>query len=184
MNAHDHSPDPVLDLELAIEERHRARVARRKASSHSGLPMLALNMTPMIDCVFLLLIFFILTLDFRPIEDALSLDTPERLQGSSTPPPAADPLTLPPRPVIITVRSTGSGRDDYTLSTDEPVLGSPSSVRDLEQRARASRGNTLPDSQLFSVKPAPDARWEHALAAFNALQRAGFRQITLANPSR
>lgn len=154
----------------------------RSRRRRPALPAMALNMTPLIDCVFLLLTYFILTLDFRPVEDALTLDAPRRLEGP-TPQRQKDEFSLPDRPVVITVRSTGDGSRDYTLATDEPVLGNPADAADLRRRARAARGTTLPASQPFSIRPAADTRWEHTLAAFHALQRAGFTQIILANPA-
>lgn len=166
--------------------RRDARRARRRrlASRGSALPSMMLNMTAMIDVVFMLLIFFILTVDFRPREDALSLDARKRVEsavpGADGP---GDPFTLPERPVVVTVRSTGDGPRDYIIHTDEPILGSPGSSADLRGRAAAARGTTLPASQPFSIRPATDTRWEHTLATFGALQRAGFREITLANPS-
>lgn len=143
-----------------------------------------LNMTAMIDVVFMLLIFFILTVDFRPREDALSLDAQKRIESSAPGTGGVgDPFALPERPVVVTVRSTGDGPRDYVIQTDEPVLGSPGSSAELRARAGAARGTTLPASQPFSIRPGTDTRWEHTLAAFSALQKAGFREITLANPS-
>ena len=57
-----------------------------------------LNMTPMIDVVFLLLIFFIVSTEFRTIEGLLPTNLP-RQQGVS----AADPLEppLPPLRIIL-----------------------------------------------------------------------------------
>lgn len=161
---------------MTSHERGTARTHR------PALPMMSLNMTPLIDCVFLLLTYFILTLDFRPAEDALSLESPQMVEGAADSAPS-DPFALPERPVVVSVRSTGDGMRDFILATDEPVLGNPGSAADLRRRAREARGSTLPASQPFSIRPTTDTRWEHTLAAFNALQRAGFREITLANPS-
>ncbi|MBL8745868.1 MAG: biopolymer transporter ExbD [Phycisphaerae bacterium] len=163
--------------------RAQRRRERRAAARASALPSMMLNMTAMIDVVFMLLIFFILTVDFRPREDALSLDAQKRIE-SATPGSggSGDPFSLPERPVVVFVRSTGDGPGEYLIQTDEPILGSPASSAELRSRAAAARGTTLPASQPFSIRPSTDARWEHTLAAFSALQKAGFREIILANP--
>lgn len=167
-------------MSLRVERRRRRRAARGPA-----LPSLMLNMTAMIDVVFMLLIFFIMTVDFRPREDALSLDARERVEASAGETSAAsEAFALPERPVIVSVRSTGDGPREYTIHTDEPILGSPADAAELRARAAAARGSTLPSSQPFSIRSARDTRWEHTLSAFSALQRAGFREITLATPER
>lgn len=163
--------------------RGAARGRRKRAFGGPALPSLMLNMTAMIDVVFMLLIFFIMTVDFRPREDALSLDARKRFEAAVGAGGTGDLFALPERPVVVTVRSTGDGPGDYTINTDEPMLGSPASSAELRGRAAAARGTTLPASQPFSIRPATDTRWEHTLSAFSALQRAGFREITLANPS-
>lgn len=179
-------PDPeqaAADRAL-MQQRDDLRAHRRAASGRSALPVLSLNMTPMIDCVFLLMTYFLVALDFRPPEDALSLDAAPPLASSTTSRTRAEqPFELPQRPVLVRVRSTADGQDDFSIETDEPVLGTPPSARELERRARAARGVALPESQSFTVIPTRDTRWEHALVAFRALRRAGFTQITLNQPA-
>lgn len=160
-----------------------AAIARRRGVRRASpvLPALTLNMTAMIDCVFMLLMFFILTADFRPREDSLAVD-PSSPEAGATAVKTADAFALPDRPVTITVRSTGDGAIDYTLTCDEPALGAFTSFDELESRARASRGATLPAEQEFAVTAAADTRWEHALGAMNALQQAGFARVRLTRP--
>jgi hypothetical protein len=86
--------------------------------------------------------------------------------------------------VVVTVRSIGDGPGEFSISTDEPVIGAPASAEALRARAEAARGTTLPQSQTFSVRSARGTRWEHTLTVFHALQRAGYREITLAAPPR
>lgn len=159
-----------------------AKGSRRSRSP--ALPALTLNLTSMIDVIFMLLMFFVLTVDFRAKEDSLPMD--------STPPSTAvmreggesgDPFALPERPVIVTVRSLGDGPREYALTTDEPVIGSPAGAMDLRRRAEAARGTTLLASQRFLIRSGAMTRWEHTLAAFNALQRAGYKEVTLAPPA-
>ncbi len=163
--------------------RQAATARRKRRGRFSALPALMLNMTAMIDVVFMLLIFFILTVDFRPREDALSLDAQRRFEAGGAAGGSAGTFALPDRPVVVSLESTGDGPRDFVIRTDEPVLGSPGSIAELRERASAARGTTLPASQPFSIRPATETRWEHTLATFNALQKAGFSEITLANPA-
>lgn len=159
----------------------RAAKHRRRTPRGPVLPALALNMTAMIDVVFMLLIFFILTVDFRVPEDALSLDATKQNAASTSGGPALQSdFTLPERPVVVSVRSVGSGPDEYRLSCDEPALKSPAGAADLEARAAQARGATLPATQGFVILPDPDTLWEHTLLAFSAIQRAGYTEISLA----
>lgn len=144
--------------------------------------MLSLNFTPMIDVVFLLLIYFILSSDFRPREESFQLDAPQNLEGASI--RTLDPFELPKRPVRILVRSHGDEPSEFSLSSDEPAIGPILGADDLFRRLRDARGHTIAGDQVFSVRAAPDARWEHTLATFNALRRAGFRNVRFSNPER
>jgi biopolymer transport protein ExbD len=145
------------------------------------LPALTLNMTAMIDVIFMLLVFFVFTVDFRPREDSLPLESPRAVSAPSGG-GESDPFALPERPVLVTVRSTGDGPRDYALGTDEPVIGTPLNAGDLRSRAAAAKGSTLAGTQVFTIRSERDTRWEHTLAAFNALQQAGYREISLAAP--
>lgn len=145
-------------------------------------PMLSLNFTPMIDVVFLLLIYFILSSDFRPREEAFSLDAPQHLEGATI--RTLDPFELPKRPVRITVRSHGDGSQEYSISSDDPTIGPILGADDLFRRLSDARGRTIADDQVFAVRAAPDTRWEHTLAAFNAIRRAGFQQVRFSNPEK
>lgn len=144
--------------------------------------MLSLNFTPMIDVVFLLLIYFILSSDFRPREEAFTLDAPRHLEGASI--ATLDPFELPKRPVRILVRSHGDGPTELSIASDDPTIGPVLGADDLYRRLNDARGRTLAEDQVFSVRAAPETRWEHTLAAFNAIRRAGFSQVRFSNPEK
>lgn len=144
-------------------------------------PSLVLNVTSMIDVIFLLLTYFMLTAQFRTREESFDIKAPERLERSSV--ATADPFELPVTPVIFTVSSKGDGRDEFSISADSPAFGqSIPSYEVLLQRALAARQNLLPPDQKFIIRPAADARWEHALGVLNSLKRAGFNNVRFANP--
>ncbi len=154
---------------------------RRRSRRASTAAALALNITAMIDVVFLLMTYFLLTAQFNRREESIPHVLPEHLQGTAAD-RQPDAFALPRTPVVIVVRSTGDGPADCAIQTDSPLLGELSSAADLLTRARARRADFAPD-QRFIIRAAPDSRWEHALGAFNAIRRAGWTSVQFANPS-
>jgi biopolymer transport protein ExbD len=145
------------------------RIERAARFGRSALPTMQVNLAPMIDVVFLLLMYFLLTSQFRPAERALALDVPA--PGAAS---AADPFALPSTPVTIRVRSLGTGPDELTLDVDHPAL-SIGSEGPLEDRLL---GAMLPPDQEFIVE-AGSARWEHAVRTISAIRAAGFDRVRI-----
>ena len=153
--------------------------ARRRRAHDSGLPHLRLNLTAMIDVVFLLLMYFLLIAEFRPREESLDMELPEPLSSQD----ATDPFALPDTPISIRVRSTGDDREAFTMSTTSPLLGELGGGYDgLYATVAGLRGDVLRDDQRFVIVPAPDVRWEHVLGVLNTLKRAGFVEARFAEP--
>jgi len=135
-------------------------------------------MTAMIDVVFLLLAYFLLAAEFREPEGAVAA-------SAATPPNAesADPLELPPRPVRVRVRSTGTAPDDYELVTDAPELAHTHDAAALRRAAAVALGPVFDADQLFIIQCDPDTLWEHALAAAGAIDAAGYRVVRFEEPA-
>ncbi len=151
---------------------HRSSRARRR-EKHASI---GLNLTAMIDVVFLLLLYFLLATSFALNEEAFELDLPDPVTGQ-----AADPFEIPDPPVTVTVASFGDGRLDYRLTSDHPSLTNLAGFADLAERTRAGRfdrgGYLFAPEQVFVLRSQPDARWEHTVGAFNALIRAEFERV-------
>ncbi len=159
--------------------RDLSRAARRRALGGG----VALNITPMIDVVFLLMVYFVLVGQFRAPEEVFPLDLPRPERATAAaPPPPADPFALPERPIRVIVRSMGAGPEDCALATDWPGLDSPGGFTDLSAALTERFGGELSETQQFIIEPAGSALWEHTLAALNAVERAGFTRIRLADP--
>jgi biopolymer transport protein ExbD len=94
----------------------------------------------------------------------------------------ADPFALPDQPILVTVRSAGPTAGDVRIATDSPTVGAVGSVSDLVETLAAARGPLLAEDQRFVLSPAPDASWAHTLAVYDAIARAGFTSIRLAEP--
>lgn len=145
---------------------------------------LVLNIVSMIDVIFLLMTYFLLTAKFTTREESFEVQVPAPLESASAPP--EDPFDLPVLPVVLRV-SSGVRGGGLSVVTDAPGLagtGPMTSYDELTARAAASLGTLIPADQRFIIRPEARARWEHALGVLNALKRAGFNNARFANPAR
>lgn len=158
---------------------HRSTRARRGR----GRARITLNLTAMIDVVFLLLIYFMVATNFRIGEEVYRLDLPQNLQSQAE----RDPFQLDEQPLRIQVLSTGPGRFQYRLGIDGP-FAQPASFDELHRflldrqiNADSPAGMFLPDHPII-IEPARTATWDHAVGAFNAAARARYTNIRFAEP--
>lgn len=144
-----------------------------------------LNLTAMIDVVFLLLMYFLLSMDFSATERSIATGVPG--EGSRT--EQADPFALPVQPIVVrvaTVRPIDEASSGaYALSVDSPVLRDAALAGGgtaLFDRLRAVRGGVLTPEQPIVVLPEGDAAWEHALEVLNGVLDAGYPRARFARP--
>jgi biopolymer transport protein ExbD len=164
----DRSGEPPLGQRRTMRRHGKVRRAS-----------IALNFTAMIDVVFLLLLYFMLTADFARQEDAFALDLPGQGQSEQ----ADDPFALPEQPVIVSVRSSGDRPTEYELQTDSPLVGEVSTYESLTDALTPLAGDLLAlDHEIVIVSEA-DTRWEHTLGAYNAVTRSGFEKVRFARPA-
>jgi len=140
---------------------------------------ITLAMAPMIDIVFLLLMYFLLVGEFLPPEGLFELDLPRPLEHARP----AVAMTLEQPPVRIEVRSVGDGPRGYTISMTGPLPREIASYDQLYLALDASKGRLLTSDQAFIITPGAQTRWEHTLGVFNAVLRAGFERIRFAPPA-
>lgn len=145
---------------------------------------MTLNLTPMIDVVFQLLIFFLLTMSMGLDERVFAVDVPT----SSAAAGMDDPFDLPDQPLTISVVSTGPSPSDYAIRFDLPGLEPPADFDELFRRLDAMqirpgnpRGLFTPDNPIH-IRPTPSTRWEHAVAALNACLRARYTNVQMIEP--
>lgn len=160
---------------------------RRVRSRRGGRPAaLTISMTPMIDVVFLLLVYFMVATDFRVGEEVYRMDLPNR-EGVSR----ADPFRLDDEPLRISVISTGMGPGMYRLRLDGPYA-QPQTFEELydflhakqvnESNALSGSGAMFRPDHPIIIQPTRSTRWEHAIEALNAAARARYTNVTFAKP--
>ncbi|MBT4097925.1 MAG: biopolymer transporter ExbD [Gemmatimonadetes bacterium] len=116
-----------------------------------------LNMTPMIDCVFLLLIFFMVTTVFKE-PYSLRVELPEAQQAQ----------IVEEKKLVASIAADGTmeiNRQPVTLANLDEVL----------RRAKASTR-----SLTLVVRTDKETKHQHVLDLFEAAKRAGIEQIPLA----
>ncbi|MEM1423275.1 MAG: biopolymer transporter ExbD [Planctomycetota bacterium] len=146
--------------------QRRLRAMLREASGGG----VRLNMTPMIDVVFLLLIYFVLVADFARPSAVAELDVVRRAERASD-----DPFALPEVPSTIGVTSVGQGRGAFAIASEQALF-----VGDDFDGAVRMAVATLGADHPVIVRPGVGARWEHAVVVYRTLRGAGFVRVELA----
>lgn len=171
--------------EAACSEARRAQRRRDRKFDRRSNWRPALNLTSMIDVVFLLLVYFMVATEFKRAEVIERLDLPNRLGAG-----VADPFEVPDHPVVVTVASqdTNSGRSTvaagFTIGIEGP-FPQPTTLESLtnllsERRMGGAGGRGLwPEDHPIVLQPAAGTDWEHVVRTFDAAARAGYNNISL-----
>jgi biopolymer transport protein ExbD len=152
-----------------------AREHRRMMRDPRARARVSLSITPMIDVVFQLLIYFLLTAGFMGNERHLRAEMPpEQAEGARS-----RGLALEAEPLVIRVTRGGGG---VRIALDAG-LAAPRDARELEQILRDAlvapdrpRGLFTADHPIRIVA-APDLPWQDVVEVFNAVVAAGYRSV-------
>ncbi len=165
------NPDANVGADESMEHK-----ARRRSSVHEKPG--SLNLTSMIDVVFQLLIYFIVTASFAQGEGIIIAKLPQSGGQASA---EAEP---PKQPLKIVLTSTGMSA--YRINLD----GYPAAPADFEQlgdlletlRHDPQQGLTGPykDDNPIIIQPDGKTRWQHVVNAFNATVAARYKNVSFA----
>ncbi len=155
--------------------------SRRSKRSQQPARM-QLNLTSMIDVIFQLLIYFVVTASFAAGEGIITAKLP---QGTGGAPSKAEP---PKQPLNIILSSAG------TFGYNIGIQNQPAAPRDFEQLAtmleglqfdpeRGRSGAYKPDHPVI-IKPAGNVRWQHVVNAFNAAITARYSNVSFAQATQ
>jgi biopolymer transport protein ExbD len=165
VETYSHSTDDVL------ANRRAARRAKRGIS---------LNVIPMIDVTFFLLVFFVCANKTLDREELLRTDLSQR--GVAMVNPTALTLDEPP------LRIELFRKDNHTMIKVLAPMAQPESFEQLTEVFYSKRyspenpNGLFPSDHPLELAPAKEVPWEDAVAAFNGLVRAGYQQIHFAEP--
>jgi biopolymer transport protein ExbD len=129
-----------------------------------------LKLTSMIDVVFLLLIFFVVTANFT--EDEASLQA--ALPGDSSP---IDQTKPPVVPVRVDLRSSDDGVT-YSLLVDDVSVDGAAALS-AHMKHRVATGQMSVDD-VVRITPQNAVRWQHVLNVYNACVAADLEQVAFA----
>ena len=164
-----HPDDPANVVEDTIHHQSRRRRSGRQT------PQGQLNITPMIDVIFQLLIYFVVTASFAMDEGILTAKLPEgtgNAKAVKKPPdrPIKIRLTSLSLPTECRIELVGIGR-------------SPRHFRELAEQLEALQYNDRNPSGSFKadnpmiIEPDGRVRWQHVVNAFNAVNKARYTNV-------
>ena len=145
-----------------VEDRPRSdseHQAGRRAKRRTGQPPL----TPMIDVTFQLLLFFLLTCEFREMEGFIPGSLPSR-SGR------IDDL----EPVKVTLHRSAAGTAYYRLDGSTGMIGGPERLYRALMNRQAVLGTA--DAPVL-IEPRADVPWQYVVEAFNQAKRARYTKI-------
>ena len=126
-------------------------------------PELAIDMTPMIDCVFQLLLFFLVTSSFIQLEQDLTIDLPKQGQEMKIKAP-------PARPIVVNVRYLPGGQAYYHIENEPMSL--PSLTVNL------SRAKIRNKDQSVVIRGDRNVKWEQIAAVMSSCAQAGISKVS------
>jgi biopolymer transport protein ExbD len=164
-------------LETALNNTSSIRLLTASRLKRRAKTPIALHMTAMIDIIFLLLTFFVLTSNFRLPEDFLSL----RLPAAAA--PATALTVIEPFRIDIT---TSRGGCIVTLPTGETAkqirIENESLTQDLAAFAD-TLGPALTSLKRTAADPIEitchdDLKWDHLVKIYNIINAMGLSDVT------
>ncbi len=128
-----------------------------------------LNMTPMIDIVFMLLAFFIMTFKIVAPEGDFSVKMPF---GQSKP---QDPLDTPPEPTMIKLSANSAGDLTNIMVGDTSIGDNFNQLRArIHKMANVGEAPTKASDMIVELQPDDKLRYEYTIDAITAI--SGFTQ--------
>lgn len=130
-------------------------------------------LTPMIDVTFLLLLYFILTAEFRPNEGPIPGTLPQESKAVSA---------AKFQPIEVTIHPVANSREicEFEMSGSLERLTNPEELY-LQLRGRKDRIGS--DEVPVIIVPLPGIRWGFVVEAYNQAYRAQFKTITFSTPA-
>ena len=180
------------------KERKNEEVQHRRYRSHRGRPRIQLLLVPMIDIVFLLLTFFLLTASFRPAEAFLPAELPGGVAAE------AEVMELEPLLIFLDSRPNGGCLVQIGDDVEFEVVGQSAKVGrlgaeqwpeqvDFEQLPEQISFEQLPElirqvlrdqhrssDDPVKLVPQRQTNWDHVLKTYHALWRLNLTNIIFA----
>jgi biopolymer transport protein ExbD len=155
------------------EQLSAFRQARRRRHKASGVSF-AVNIAPMIDVTFLLLIFFLVTTRFERAEGLLASELPAEV--------GVPAVGLPLSPIVVRLSAEGPESDEVGIRIDK-FSGEPANFEELIAYLREIQRRPGFDKDTPVVIVAEnDVQWDHVVSCWNAALRADCSRIAFGEP--
>ncbi|MFB3890982.1 MAG: biopolymer transporter ExbD [Phycisphaerae bacterium] len=135
------------------------------------------NVVPLIDVLFMLLLFFLLSTRFRQEEGDIAGMLPP-----SQPPPITEPIRPPPLELVLNIRPTGGALRNGAVYTFQRSTEGLSGAKELYEGLQRAKGRLGRSEVLLRIRPSEDVRWAFVVEAFNQAKRARFEGIAFDRP--
>ncbi|MCJ8330271.1 MAG: biopolymer transporter ExbD [Lentisphaeria bacterium] len=124
---------------------------------------LKVNMDPMIDCVFLLIIFFLVTTSFIKLEQDLSINLPTMSKKLKVEKP-------PSAPIVVNVRHLPGGKAYYHVNNEKVSLGSLA--------IQLSQAKMRDKEQAVVIRGDKNVKWDQVAAVMASCSTAGITKVS------
>ena len=158
-------------MTMAVQASRIPSGPRRRSRVH-----MQLSIVPLIDVVFLLLVFFLLTASFRPQEGFL----PTRLPQQSA---SAEPSELEPVPIRVVTMPNGDCQvqigslDPILISVDAPAEGFLN-VKNAIHNLFMQQGRTAENP--IKLIPTVQTKWDHVVKTYHCLWQLNLTKVIFA----
>lgn len=134
-----------------------------KFRGHEEDEELRISMEPMIDCMFQLILFFLVTTSFIRLEQDLTINLPVHSRELKI-------KTPPARPVVVNVRHLPGGQAYYHVDNERISL--PALTINL------SRARVRNKEQAVVIRGDRNVKWEHVAAVMSCCAQAGITKVS------
>jgi biopolymer transport protein ExbD len=154
-------------LQSGLAGRVMAGLKRRRS------PTMGLRMTAMIDVIFLLLTFFVLTTKFQPPESHLNMALPKPAVGAAS--------AVSKVPLSIRLKAAENGCEVVLAEMNKIILRSDTldaNLTDLAGRFPAVAASYDVIGQGVELRCDNAVRWDYVVKVYDVLYRMGATKIT------
>lgn len=153
----------------------RRRGLRRRDALHTYSLRFGPNMTPMVDIVMVILIFFMAATTFAGDEFFLRAGVVKETPAASARPSGEDPFALPPVRLTIELSAEGDGARTVATGVGLERVG----VQELTEALKAFAQGTAVDRIVIIISAEPRVPYRDVVRVHDAATRLGIEKVAV-----
>ena len=150
------------------EQKNKTLFKNALGAFNRARPSVSLRLTPMIDVVFLLLIFFLVTSKFNLPEKHIKIDSPKQQADINQ----AD-TDKPTVAISLTQKSNG-----FTITIGSMEIYLKQSTMDNDLKTLKAKLETIDSKRPVEITSGDDLAWDYLAKTCSLLETTGFENIT------